>query len=369
MRNSMQKLILGLLGFVMMWGLSLSSASACTGIRMIAEDKGVVYGRTMEFGEFDLQSRVSIIPRGYSFRGQTPDGINGKKWKAKYGAVGVDMFNKPILTDGMNEKGLTVGFFNDPGFTNYQSYEKKTADISIAPSDVVNYILTQFKTLEEVREGMANVRVVPVVYEETGAAYFGHWMVTTPDGKSLVIEYIDGKVKFYDNKIGVMTNAPTFDWHMINLRNYINLSGTAYPAKEMNGMEFKPLGLQSGMLGLPGDFTPPSRFVRAVAWTQTARKCANARELIYEHFRILDNFNLPPEDTKSKSKIKLRGSTVWTTGYDLNDRVFYYHTVNNRRIRKVDLKRIDFSTNSDVVRTIPLDKTKSEDVEDITPVK
>jgi choloylglycine hydrolase len=70
---------------------TLTSASACTGIRLIAEDGSTVYGRSMEWGTFDLHSRIAIIPSGYSFRGLTPDGYNGKEWKAKYGVVGLDM--------------------------------------------------------------------------------------------------------------------------------------------------------------------------------------------------------------------------------------------------------------------------------------
>ena len=107
---------MALLGFVMIWGLSLSSASACTGIRLIADDKGVVYGRTMEWGAFDLHSRIAIIPRGYAFRGSTPDGVKGKKWNAKYGVVGLDMLHQDSIADGMNEQGLAVGIFYHVGF-------------------------------------------------------------------------------------------------------------------------------------------------------------------------------------------------------------------------------------------------------------
>lgn len=79
---------------------------ACTGIRLISKDGGVVYGRTMEWGSFDLHSRVAIIPRGYSFTGLTPDGLNGKVYKSKYGVVGLDMIGKDYIGDGMNEKGF-----------------------------------------------------------------------------------------------------------------------------------------------------------------------------------------------------------------------------------------------------------------------
>lgn len=99
-------------------------------IVLIAKDGGVVYGRTMEWGSFDMRSRVTIIPRGFTFTGLTPDGENGKKWNAKYGIVGIDMMERDYLNDGMNEKGLAAGLFYHPGFASYASYEKDQADIT-----------------------------------------------------------------------------------------------------------------------------------------------------------------------------------------------------------------------------------------------
>ena len=125
------------------------------------------------------------------------------------------------------------------------------------------------------------------------------------------------------------------------------------------------------MIGLPGDNTPPSRFIRAVAATQTARPTATGDETIYELFRILDNFNIPLGAAEGSGEAKtagMRSSTIWTTGYDTKNRVLYYHTQNNRRVRMVDLKKIDFSKTSELVR-LPLDKQKSQDIEDVTPRK
>ncbi|MFZ0725270.1 MAG: linear amide C-N hydrolase [Desulfobacterales bacterium] len=93
--------------------------------------------------------------------------------------------------------------------------------------------------------------------------------------------------------LGVITNSPSFDWHMTNLRNYINLSAVALPTKKIEDLDFAPLGGGSGMIGLPGDFTPPSRFVRAIAWSQTTRPMEKSDEAIYDLFRIRDNFNVP----------------------------------------------------------------------------
>ena len=125
------------------------------------------------------------------------------------------------------------------------------------------------------------------------------------------------------------------------------------------------------MIGLPGDFTPPSRFVRAVAFSKTARPTPTGEETIYEIFRILDNFDVPlgaAEGTGEDKTQGMRSATIWTSASDTTNKVFYYHTQHNRRVRMVDLKRIDFGSFSDITR-LPLDKVKAQDIEDVTPQK
>ncbi|NME72186.1 linear amide C-N hydrolase [Flammeovirga aprica] len=170
-------------------------------------------------------------------------------------------------------------------------------------------------------------------------------MVTDKSGASIVIEYIDGKLKINDAPLGVITNAPSYDWHMTNLRNYINLGFENAPTRTLNGEKFSQIGMGSGMVGLPGDMTPPSRFVRAVAWTQTTRPMENADESLYEMFRILDNFNLTlgadraegTGEMYGKDHSTMRSATIWTTSWDLTNLVFDYHTQDNRRVQQINL--------------------------------
>jgi choloylglycine hydrolase len=344
---------------------------ACTGIMLMGKDGTVVYGRTMEWGAFDLHSRVAIVPRGLQFVGQTPDGKPGVTWKGKYGIVGLDAVNKEYIVDGINEKGLAAGLFYHPGFAVYAEYDASKANVSMGPTDVAQYVLSQCATIAEAREVLGKVRVVAVTEPALGFSPPLHFMITEPDGKSIVVEFLDGKTVIYDNPLGVITNAPTFDWHMINLRNYVNLSALALPGKKIEEMDFKPLGAGSGLIGLPGDFTPPSRFIRAVAFTQTARPTEGGEDVANEVFRILDNFNLPLASVSASDEKKdetMKSSTIWTSAYDTKNRVLYYHTQHNRRIRMVDMNKIDFETLTTTVR-LPLDREKSQDIEDMTPRK
>ncbi|WP_170325952.1 linear amide C-N hydrolase [Ruegeria arenilitoris] len=344
------------------------SAEACTGIQLNAQDGSSVYGRTMEWGAFDLHSRVAIIPRNFEFTGKTPEGQNGKVWRTKYGVVALDMLGQDYLADGMNEAGLAGGLFYHPGFADYAEYDPDAAADTITAVDVLGYALTQFSSLEELREGLQNVRVVPVVEEAIGIPVAAHWIFNDRQGNSMVVEAHEGELRFFDAPLGVITNAPNYDWHTTNLRNYLNLSAVALPDKRLENTDFTPLGAGSGMIGLPGDHTPPSRFIRAVAWSQTARPTSNSDETVYELFRILDNFNLPlgsaeGSDLPTDEIEQMRSATIWTTVWDQQNMTLYFHTQHNRRVRMLGLEGLDFS--SDTIRHLPLDLSKSQDVEDL----
>ncbi|MBU1356957.1 MAG: choloylglycine hydrolase family protein [Candidatus Edwardsbacteria bacterium] len=349
--------------------LMFTKSNACTGIRLTSSDGTVVYGRTMEWGAFDLNSRIAIFPQGYEFIGVTPEGNNGKKWTSKYGFVGLDMAGEMVIADGLNEKGITVGLFYHHGFASYSQYNKKKRSNTIAGQDVSIYILSQFSTIDEVRAGINNINVVGIFDEHIGQEMGVHYMVTEPSGKSIVIEFTNQRVKIHDNPLGVITNGPNYDWHMTNLRNYINLSPVPIPTKKIENMDFSPMGGGSGFLGLPGDFTPPSRFVRAVVFSQTARNTSDGLDASTELFRILDNFNVPlgaaEGSSEANAKNNLKSSTLYTTVWDTKNLIFYYHTQYDRRVRMLNFSDIVFKQSDGKIKYYPMDKEKKQDMENV----
>ena len=268
----------------------------------------------------------------------------------------------------MNEEGLVVGAFYLPGFAEFQPYDESAADKSLGPTEFMLYLLSQFKTVGEVRKGLDEIRVVPVVLEALGFAAPLHYRVVDSAGNQLIIEYIKGgELTLFEAPLGVITNSPTYDWHMNNVRNYIGLSSQGLPEKAIEGVTFGPFGAGSGMFGLPGDSTPPSRFIQAVALTQTARQTTGGIDTVNETFRILDHFNLGTSgavgaDISANSKVP--SATQWTVAADNKNRVLYYHTAWNRRVRSVDLKSIDFDKVN--LQTIPLDKDRGQDIEEVS---
>ncbi|HIP19939.1 MAG TPA: choloylglycine hydrolase family protein [Sulfurimonas sp.] len=323
--------------------LSLSSALACTGLQVKTEDGASISGRTLEFGIFLPTSAISV-PRNYSFIGKTPKG-DGKKWKSKYASIGVLIGSEKLILDGVNEKGLTCGMFYLPGYASYPETTKKNQNISMSTSDFNQWVLSQFKNVDEVKKAIVNGEVAFSKVLTPGfppSVQPFHFLISDKNGKSIVVEPIDGKVVVSDNPVGVLTNSPTFDWHMTNLKNYVNLRAVNSKPITINGEKFDALGQGTGMLGLPGDYTPPSRFVRAVAFSATAIPEKNAQQGVYQVFHLLNNFDIPVGIARTVHKgVIYSDYTMLTTVRDSQNLKFYYTTYEDQTIKMLDLNEVD----------------------------
>ena len=347
-----------------------SAAYSCTGITLKSKDGGVVVARTVEWALNDAQhNKILIVPRNKKFVGQTPEGYNGLKWTGQYGFVTLTAYGQPYGPDGLNEHGLYVGVYYLPDYAEYAVYDSTKAERSLSVGDLMQWKLSSFKSVDEIINNLNRVVVVNVDNKEFGGAALPfHFKITDPSGNSKVIEIVNkGEVKVYEPYIGVITNSPTYDWHLINQRNYLNLSANPNNAMSLDGYSLKPLGGGSGLIGLPGDFTPPSRFVRAAAFTASCRPLETTVDAVFESFRILDNFNIPlgAQVPKDHLPSDIVSATQVTSSSDLKNKVYYYHTMWNRQIRKIDLKAIDFSTIRETI--VDDDASKTNAVKDVTP--
>lgn len=327
--------------------LIYSQLMACTGISITTKDNKHVQARSIEWGEFPLGSKLIFSPRGQDFRSLTPKGRNGMSWKAKYGFVGISVAEDGFIGEGINEAGLNAGLFYFSYYGSLAPYDSKDDIISISDMELTKYILSSFSTVEEVKEAFKHIKVIPFMLEKDGKAPpTAHWRVNDAKGGRIVIEIMQGKVHIYDNTVGVLTNSPDYAWQLTNLNNYVNLHAGSAQAFKMQKQNIFPVGAGSGMLGLPGDFTPPSRFVRAAFFLNTAPITNNTYEAVTQAFHILNLFDLPigtEYADRSKVPSTLPSATQWTAVSNQNDKEFYYRTMYNSQIRKIDLKKIDFT--------------------------
>lgn len=320
-----------------------STTDACTGVKVKTKDGVAVHGRTLEFG-VEVPTSIIVVPRNYQFAGKTDNG-DGLMYKAKYAFTGMITYTDLLVADGMNEAGLSCGAFYFPTFAEYTPLTKENQSKALSPIDFNNWILAQFSTLDEIKKTIENneVVIVPTVLDGWGPVSPPfHYIVYDKSGESIVIEPLGGKLVVYDNPIGVMANSPTFDWHMTNLRNYVNLQANNPKPVSLYGKTFTQLGQGTGMLGIPGDFTPPARFVRATVFCATAIPTETTFDAINQVFHLLNNFDIP----KGVSREVMDGViypdyTQLTCARDPHNLRFYYKTYNDQTIKEVDLKEFD----------------------------
>ncbi len=321
----------------------------CTCARLRAEDGSIAVGRTMEFAA-TLASHVCVLPRGFEGRSSAPTGA-GCHWTAELGVVGISAFgNAQTLTDGMNEKGLYAGDLYMPHFCDYSPADGHAPDRLLAPADMVAFVLGQCSSVDQARAAMADVVVWPSVVESMGFAPPLHLVLHDAGGDSAVIEWRDGEMLVFDNPIGVVTNAPHLDWHYVNLRNFVMLSSTNPRPGEVEGVVLHPLGQGVGLSGLPGDSSPPSRFVRATAFVATHEPVAGSAEVTSAMWHLMNNFDIPRGSVRSSDGTSVE-HTRWTTVVDLADRHYIVRSHDDHTPRLVDLNDVDLDGD---VRQVPL---------------
>jgi choloylglycine hydrolase len=316
---------------------------ACTGISLKAGDGAAIRARTLEFG-FPLQSNVIVVPVGKEFSGALPDGGKGLTYKTRYAIVGANAFNEVAIIDGLNDQGLSIGLFYFPDYAKYTPLTTENASRALAPQDFGMWVLGNFATVDEVKQAVKDIAMVPTPMPGLGSAKGEvagvHFFIQDKTGQSIAIEPVDGTLKVTDAPLGVMTNAPTYDWHMTNLNNYVNLSVKDTDPEKLGSVTLTAPGSGAGLHGLPGDFTPPSRFVRAAIFSQAATPNADAEDAVLSAFHILNQFDIPKGSVINAAIGQPTAEiTEWTSVSDLKNLRWYFRTHQDQSIRMVDLKQ------------------------------
>lgn len=348
-----------LLAFIL-GGWAAIPSFACTGVTFVAEDGSRILARTTDWAGAVLSTHYVIVPRGHQHVGLTPKGNNGLRFVSKYGYVAIAVENEDFMIEGLNEKGLSAGLFFFPGFGHYLPYEERYAAQSLSDMQLVGWILANYSSVQEVIDNFDQIRVVGLSPEIQTV----HWRIADKSGRQVVLEIVEGKAHFHENKLGVITNAPGFEWHMTNLSNYVNLSGGTVHNKHFgHGVSVDAIGAGSGLLGLPGDPTPASRFVRAAFFSTTAPRTQTGHETVVLSFHILNSFDIPlgAERTRIEMPKGLISATQCTTSADLTNGKFYFRTCWNQEIRCIDLQEIRFDKVK--FQAHPLDKDRVQRIE------
>ncbi len=327
--------------------------SACTSVIIKTADNGYVYGRTLEFA-LNLHSSLIIVPPHSPLTGTGIDGQagSGLAWTSKYAVTGANAFGLPILLDGVNEKGLAGGLFNFPGYAEYPVVTAAQSSKSIAAYELLLYLLSNYQNVQEVKENLPNLLVNNSKLQQfANSTPQVHFSLHDLRGQHIVIEYTKGgKLTIYDNPTGVLTNAPSFDWHLINLSWYQAISPNSFPPIKTGDLLLTAPSSGASMLGLPGDATSSSRFIRAYFFSSFAPQTLSTEAALVTVGHIMNNFDLPPGSIRTTAAEQAGGGvngseiTEWTSLIDLKNTRYYIKTQDNENLRMVDLSKIDRNT-------------------------
>ena len=169
-----------------------------------------------------------------------------------------------------------------------------------------------------------------------------HYVIHDAEGKSLILEWVGGKLNTYDDNVGVMTNSPPYDWQMTNLRNYVSLSPTNSQPVKVGGVSYAANGQGSGLFSMPGDPTPPSRMIQTVFGVSSAVKPKDATGALILAQKLMNRVDLPADLARDANSDE-SDITQWVVFRDHSNKVYYFRTYDDMTLQALDLKKLDFS--------------------------
>ena len=323
----------------------------CTGLALETKDGLHLFGRNMDI-EYSFNQSIIFIPRNFKCVNKS----NKKELTTKYAVLGMGTIfdDYPTFADGMNEKGLGCAGLNFPVYVSY-SKEDIEGKTNIPVYNFLLWVLANFSSVEEVKEALKNANIVDIPISKNIPNTTLHRMISDITGKSIVVEQTKEKLNVFDNNIGVLTNSPTFDWHVANLNQYVSLRYNQVPEFKLGDQSLTALGQGTGLVGLPGDFTPASRFIR-VAFLRDAmiKNDKDSIDLI-EFFHILNNVAMVRGSTRTiEEKSDL---TQYTSCMCLEKGIYYYNTYENNQINAIDMNKENLDGNE--IKTYKYNKTLS----------
>lgn len=329
--------------------------NACTAVNIVAKDGSVVAGRTMEWA-FDMKWELIANPKGSTIALTAPAStkLPATNLSTNYAFVGVApgvLQGSPAFLEGQNEAGLGISGNFLPGFTEYQTITPQDKKY-VSVLNFGGFVLGSFASVKEVKAEIPKYKVWYDPSEVKGIPTppWLHYVITDRSGDSIVVEFVKGQMVIHENLAGVLTNAPTYDWHLNNLRNYLSLTSTATAAVTVNNLNVTELGQGGGLMGLPADYTPPSRFVRATYLKHFAYKPNNVIDAMQAADHVLNNVDIPVGVARSTDgKNTVSDYTQWINLKDLkNNRMKITNYANRTNFIEIDLNQVFKSSKTKV---------------------
>lgn len=310
----------------------VKGANMCTAASYKSKD--FYFGRTLDY-EFSYGEEVTVTPRNYAFHFRYAGEL-----KSHYAILGMAYVvnDYPLYYDGINEKGLGMAGLNFVGNAAYQDAlsEAPAETDQVAQFEFIPWILAQCATVAEAKEKLAFLRLLKTPFSAQLPAAQLHWIIADKDACIVVESMVDG-LHVYDNPVGVMTNNPPFPSQMFALNNYPGVSRKQPEASFAGVLPLQAYSRGMGGLGIPGDLSSQSRFVRVAFTKLNALSAEDERSSVSQFFHILGSVDQQRgccEVADGKYEI-----TIYTSCCNASKGIYYYTTYDNHQITAVDMHR------------------------------
>lgn len=302
----------------------------CTSLTFQTTTGDRFLARTMDFA-FELGGRPVAIPRHHHFSSVT----NPAGFDAPYSFVGTGRdLNGYILVDGVNEYGVSAAALYFSGQAHYET--AAVADqINLAPHEVLMWILGNVKSTAELGERLADLNIMEAAAPLLNIVVPLHWIISDRDGNTYVLEQETDGMHYMENPVGVMTNTPDFGWQLKNLSNYLQLQPGPHPSRQMGDLKVNAFGPGTGAMGMPGDYTSPSRFVRTAFMREYTDDVAEDSAAINALSHMLNSVEIP-----KGVKLSADGSADYTqyrAYMSMHEPAFYIQPYDDQTITRVAL--------------------------------
>ena len=303
----------------------------CTAATYTSKDH--YFGRNLDL-EFSYHESVTITPR----RKVLPMRHAGDL-KEHYALIGMAFVvgDYPLYYDATNEKGLSMAGLNFPGNAHYTKPED--GKDNIASFEFIPWILGQCATVEEARQYLSRINLTDTAFSEQLPPSPLHWMIA--DQKEVIVfEQTAKGAVVYDNPVGVMTNNPTFDYQLTHLQDYMNASASLPENRLIPGVEMNPYSRGMGGMGIPGDLSSASRFVKVAFTRMNSISGESESESISQFFKILGSVEQQKRCCRlgtDKDGRELCEYTIYSSCCNMDKGIYYYTTYENSQISGVDM--------------------------------
>lgn len=305
----------------------------CTAATYLTKD--FYFGRTLDY-EFTYGEQITVMPRDFPLQFRNLGLLD-----RHFAIIGMAHIAEgyPLFYDAVNEHGLCAAALNFVGFTHYQA--DATDKDNIEHFEVIQWLLSQCRTVADARELLGRINITGDPFSQTLPPSELHWFIADKT-ESITVECVKEGLRVYDNPVGVLTNAPSFDEQIFHLQNYMALSPKTPENRFSPLLDLKPYSRGMGALGLPGDLSSQSRFVRAAFTKLNSFSSDTESESISQFFHILGSVNQTRgccEIGDGKYEI-----SVYTSCCNADKGIYYYTTYENRQITAVHMHREDLNS-------------------------